>query len=250
MRKLTIIGLLFLGIVSVQAQTNAIDKHFSDFKAEDSFTKVNMGAKAFELMAKIDCSEEELKEVTDLASQVTALNVLIDGERSTARSDYKRGLRKLEGDYEELMSVSDKKGEFKFFIDESAGIVHELVIFGANDSTLGIVSLSGHMDLKKVGKISSEISSHTMDVMKKSHDVDHVLIYPNPASKGESVKVNLPEEMKNVQVEVYSSGGDMVKSQANFNDGDEINTGDLSRGQYVLKVQGQGVSIKKKFIVE
>jgi len=250
MKTLTFIGLLFIGITGAQAQNNAIDKHFSNFKSEDSFTKVNMGSKAFELMAKIDCEEDELKEITEMASQITELHILVDSERPSAKGDYKSGLRKLEGDYEELMSFSDKKGEFKFFIDESAGIVRELVIFGANDSTLGIVSLSGSMDLKKVGKFTSKISEQTMEVMKKSHNVDEVLIYPNPTSKGEAIKVNLPVDMKNVQVDIYSSAGEIVKSMSKFNGGDLIDTNNLRSGQYVLRVEGNGISIKKKFVVE
>ncbi|MFT5566465.1 MAG: hypothetical protein ACI81Y_001408, partial [Glaciecola sp.] len=232
------------------AQSNAIDKYFEKYNSEDSFTKVNMSSKAFELMAKIECDDAEINEITDMASQISQLCVLVDNERPTAKADYKRDLRNIENDYEELMSFSDKEGEFKFFIDESRGIVKELVIFGANDSTLAIVSLTGSMDLKKIGKISSRISTQTMDIMKKSHEVDNVMVYPNPVNEGASITIDTHEGNSDVKVDIYDSSGKLVKTDKHYKSGQQFSTSGLTSGQYVVHVIGDGLTIKKKFIIQ
>ena len=89
-------------------------------------------------------------------------------------------------EFEELMNVQDKEMEATFFIQESNGIVSELlVIFGGNDG-FDVGTIWGEIDLKTVSKIMQKVDMGGMDMIdeKAVEYKGSVNYYPNPVKAG------------------------------------------------------------------
>lgn len=82
-------------------------------------------------------------------------------------------------------------------------------------------------------------------------DSEPFSLYPNPVSNG-TVTVQFPEEIKNLNYSVYSMNGAVVlqKSEKLSATNFSINVKDLSRGAYLLKINGDNYSDSQLFIIE
>ena len=89
-------------------------------------------------------------------------------------------------EFEELMNVQDKETVATFFIQESNGIVSELlVIFGGNDG-FDVGTIWGEIDLKTVSKIMQKVDMGGMDMFdEKAVEYNgSVNYYPKPVKAG------------------------------------------------------------------
>lgn len=165
--------LILLGValsLQVNAQDDAISTLFSKYADDDSFTKVNISSKMFQLFTHIEGSDEEEKEVLETISGLKGLKILSKNEISNGKQLYKEALKAPGKSFEELMSVKDGDEDLTFFIKESGGMISELLMISGGESNFVILSLVGDIDLNKVAQLSRSMSIGGMDQLQKIED--------------------------------------------------------------------------------
>ena len=75
-------------------------------------------------------------------------------------------------------------------------------------------------------------------------------IYPNPSNG--LININIANYVGELQIKVYDINGRQVYNEnvSNFNNSNAINLGKLSKGIYILKLQGENVNHSEKIILE
>jgi len=245
-----ILGIFALVLLSsgLIAQNNAIEKHFSEFQGDENWSRISVSGKVFEMTAYIDSEDEDLEEIKEFASGVEGLKVIFNDQLSNVKGMYPNACKKISRDYEELMSVDDKDGKFTFYIDERNGVVNEFVVVGTEDSLLVVVSLVGKMDLKQLSNISRKVQMDGLDYIGKMNDngANKIKIYPNPATEGSIIDVEIPNELDGAELNMYDMNGKRVKSQKITSGKVSIPLNNISSGTYIMEFIKGDSSIKKK----
>lgn len=243
--------LLFL--LSTAFGQNIIEKHFSTYKSQPEFTSIHVSSKAFELSAYLDFedTDEDFAEFKDFLSTVNSFDMIAGDELEVAGKKYQAALKKVQASHEELMTVSENGGEFTFLIDETNGIVKELVMVGTQKDKLAIFSLTGNMDLNQLSKMSSMMKDAGGAELEKMFEngIHEVKVYPNPISTGEELSIELPEDMNSGTVNLLNLNGAKVRSFEITSNRHTLKTNGLAAGNYILELNNGQVSIKRKLVI-
>jgi hypothetical protein len=170
-----IIALLIVMAVGtgVYAQGDAINKFFTKYATDESFTTATISSKMFSLITNMDAETPEDKELINAISKLKGLKVLGKENTSDARSLYKEAFALVNGkDYEELMSVRDKDKDMKFFIRESGGKINELLMVMGGTDDFMLLSLFGEIDLKQISRIGRKMNVDGLEKLENIHDHD------------------------------------------------------------------------------
>jgi len=164
----------FLMIVSFANAQSPIDKIFEKYAGQDGFTTVNLSREMFQMFQQMsggkDSSEVELKEILD---QLTGLKVLMFNFDSTKVVKAVAIYNEFAGAYpssvyKEMMSVQEGRQYLKFVTKQDAGgKVVEFAMLMKNKNEVGVISLTGNIDLSSVSKISKMVNVHGMEHMGK-----------------------------------------------------------------------------------
>lgn len=233
------------------AQTNALNKYFSQYQEDERFTKVHVTQKAFELLHHIDVEGKEEQEFKELMQSFTALDVLASEDMPNATQAFNSALKEVGDEFEELMSVDEKDGSFRFFIDETKGVVHEFLLIGKDKKEFILLSITGHMELSKISKFASMAHNTGMKhVAKMPEDVGEIKVRPNPIPEGGNISLTLPESFDDCDITVYNMNGAKVLNAGGVKNNASIGTSALPAGYYVMHLQKDGTTVKKKFLVK
>ena len=253
MKQILIILLALPFLTSLNAQS-AIDLHFSEFAEASNTTNISVTGKMFELINNIniesDTDQEEIDEMKGFFGSITSFRLIAGEEVSNAKSQYINGDQKLATSHEELVRVDDKEGKFALYIDEEDGIVHEVVGLGWGEEGLMVFSLMGALRLEQVGKVVSQMNDNGFDQLSRIKDINaaDVSVYPNPVSSS-IFTLETPKELVGSIATLYDSNGSMVKTYKINNTSQTLKIEGLAEGSYVLRVEQDGLSVKKKLII-
>jgi hypothetical protein len=252
MKKLILFFAMIGLAISGQSQ-NIVQEHFSSYKVLDNYTSVMLTGKMFDLAGHIEVADDEkdLLEFKSIIADIKAFNMIYGSKLTNAREEYVDALKIVQSEFEELMTVDDNDGNFSFYVDESNGVVHELVMVGGGKEHFAVASLTGDMDLRKIGKMTHKFREEGLGDFSKvfDHGADQIRVYPNPAGRGEEVMMNVPEGMIGGTAVIYNLSGANV-GRFDISDIDQIvPSKDLPSGQYVLELEHEGVRIKKKIVI-
>lgn len=163
--KKFVIGVTMM-VFSLAAQgQDAINRFFSKYQNDESFSQVTVSSKMFSLFTNMEVEKPEDKEVLDAISKIKGLRVLGKENTRDSRALYKEAMSMIPSkEYEELLTVRDKDKDMKFFIKESGGKISELVMVMGGNEEFMVLSLFGEIDLKQISKIG-----HKMDVDGLKH---------------------------------------------------------------------------------
>ncbi|MEZ4851172.1 MAG: DUF4252 domain-containing protein [Bacteroidia bacterium] len=247
---LTVCAMLLAGMTLGQ---NIIDKHFSAYKAQENFTTIHVSSKAFELSAYLEFEDasEELEEFRQFLTTVKSFDMIAGKNIDNAARKYSSALKKVQATHEELMYKKEENGEFTFLIDETNGVVHELVMVGSSENDLAIFSLTGNMDLEQLSKMSKMMNSKEDTQLKKMYEsgLHDIKAYPNPLRAGETLTIEVPAEMTNGTATLINLNGVRVK-EVNLNGSyQKMTTDGLASGTYILEFQAENVRIRKKVLI-
>lgn len=170
-----IIALLIIMTVGtgVYAQGDAINKFFTKYGTDESFTTATISSKMFSLITNMDVQTQEDKELVDAISKLKGLKVLGKENTSDARALYKEAYGLVSGNnYEELMSVRDEDHDMKFFIRESGGKINELLMVMGGKDDFMLLSLFGEIDLKQISRIGRKMDVDGLKELEKISDHD------------------------------------------------------------------------------
>jgi hypothetical protein len=247
--------LLVLLISGPLFSQNFIDDEYAEIKANPENTVVFVSGKLFQMASQVIPEDKEIEEIgsiKELAGNVTSFNLVLDRTTDDPKSQYKSAINKLRGDYEELMSLKDNSNNISFYVDEEGGIIYELVGVGTTDENEFVVfSLTGEIDLDKVGTILSKIQKETKkEITTRSQpDIDAMKIYPNPTSTGQVMNIESPKELIGGKAMIYDLGGNLIHSYEIDKTFYQLNTNNYIPGKYIIKLQNGEVSMQKKVLV-
>jgi hypothetical protein len=156
----------------VYAQGDAINKMFSKYSEDQSFTVVNVSSKMFSLFTEMDAETPEDKEVLEAISKLKGLRILSKENTSDARGLYKEAYGIVSANkYEELLSVREKDNDMKFYIKEtSPGKINELLMVMGGLDDFMILSLFGEIDLKQISRIGKKMNVEGLQHLEKIDD--------------------------------------------------------------------------------
>ncbi|PKQ69729.1 S8 family serine peptidase [Raineya orbicola] len=75
-------------------------------------------------------------------------------------------------------------------------------------------------------------------------------VYPNPVIKGNLVKIELPNEVGSVNVQIFDMSGRVVKQSIFEGTNYEINTSEFSKGIYIIQMASEKGKTTKKLVVD
>jgi hypothetical protein len=173
MKKLSVIVLLFLLGVLLNAQNPAIDKLFDKYGETEGFTTVIVKGKLFDMISSLEDDEEVDPEI-NFMSKLTSIRILAmdECEKPEGINFYDEVMETLDDSgYEELLVVKEKDQDVKFLVKENDGIISELLlVVGGEDNAL--ISILGDIDLKEAHRIAKEMHGDHMSHFSKLKDVE------------------------------------------------------------------------------
>jgi ACT domain-containing protein len=84
---------------------------------------------------------------------------------------YKEAIKKMNKNYEVLMEIEDEE-KITFYIDESGGIIKELVMVMGGQNEFMILTLEGDIDLKEISKLSKSVNISGMEKLESVEDAE------------------------------------------------------------------------------
>ena len=164
------IAILFMALLPTFIYSQDI---FEKYEDNSDVTFVAMQPKMFQMLANIsvDSDDPEAQEFFDLVRSITSFRVITTANSSISSDIDGWVSKRLKGSsYEELMRVRDGDSNVKFYVKEGKDDDHvkELLMFvtGLEDKNIEIegrkmetvlLSLTGDIDLRKVGKLTDKM---------------------------------------------------------------------------------------------
>ena len=169
MRYLIVLCTLFMGMNTLQAQSDAISQYFDQYVDDENFTVVYVSAKMFEILGKLDLEgldEPEAEQAMEVVKTLKGIRVLTTEENP--QKYYKEALQKINvNDYELLVSVRDEGENVRLFVKNQGDIINELFVLVGGEDEFVLVSLIGDIDLKTISKIASSVDIKGVDHLEK-----------------------------------------------------------------------------------
>lgn len=231
---------------------NIIEEKFQHLYEHEKATVVDVTGKMFSYAVHFEeTSDEEVNEIAKLASSIDNMTLVAMKEWDNAAGEYKKAQSYIHGDLEELIRVRSEEGNFSLYIDESDDIVRELVGIGKESDNFVVFSITGEMDLNKIGKLASKFQMeglNKIDAIEK-YDVTDVKVYPNPAKGTGEITLELPKEWDDSDATLFNESGTMITAYKVGSGAQSLSYNNLTPGIYYLDIEKEGVNVKKKIIV-
>ena len=235
---------LIFGMNSLFAQTNVVSEYFSDYQEREDFIKISVTGKIFELMAHLETDTEEEEDFKEFVSSINSFTMVVGEEGVFEKKDYRSALKRVEGKYEELMSIEDKDGTFNFRIDEKNGVVREFIMVGIADDDIIIFSLTGDMDLAQLSRVGSKIQTEGFEYLEKLDDtaLEELRVYPNPVEVNGDLNIRIPESFVGGTAIIYDIRGRQMMTYPMGLKKQRIELSNMPAGQYVIEFENNGIS--------
>jgi hypothetical protein len=155
MKKVLTLVLVALLPILALAQNSAIDQVFKKYGDRDGFTVVTISKGLLKMVANVDDDQES----RDFLSRIHQIKVLALEEGNGEINLYDEVLSNLDKkDYEELMTVKNSGEEVLMLAKKSGDILEELIILVGGNKDNALVYISGKMNMKDLGKLSSSVN--------------------------------------------------------------------------------------------
>ena len=172
MKKTVICLSLLFAFSAMFAQSDAINKIFSQYEDDPAFTSVFVSPKMFEMLAQMDIEvdgDDDAQAAMDIASDLTSVRVLTSEENGMKYYKEVMGKLNLSG-YETLVRVNEKEENVQIYVKEKGNTISELLVLVGEVSEFVLVSIVGDIDLDKISKLSKSSSfgeDFHLDKLKK-----------------------------------------------------------------------------------
>jgi hypothetical protein len=166
MKTISLYFVLLVMAIPVKAQNKAIDDIFNKFEGKNGVTSVNVTKGLMNLASQMDSSDVKAK---DLFAQIAGVKILaFDKAQPEDKVAFEAMVKALPlNDYKELMVVKEKDNNVRMLSKENQGKISEflLLVTGGNDPVL--ISITGNIDPKELGKLSSSLKMDGMQYLAK-----------------------------------------------------------------------------------
>lgn len=173
MKNIAIIGCLaLLGLFSslgnIQAQSDAISLHFSDYMEREDYRTVYITKRMFQLVGQVAEGSED-KALEEAVKKLEGLRSLSSQQNGTAL--YNTFAKRVPKDFEELLVVQEGREKTCFWVKENAqGQIKELFMLSSSEDEIVVVSIYGVVDLKQIAKLSRKMDIGGLDKLDSSED--------------------------------------------------------------------------------
>ena len=157
-----------------------VDKVFEKYAGQERFTTVNITKEMFQMFQNmVNSSDTGAMEMKKMMEQLNGLKVLTydvdstDWPKAVAYYNEFAGLFPATT-YKELMSVNEGRESYRFLTKQDAsGKVMELVLLMKGRHDVGVLSLTGSINLSDISKISKGVNIHGMENLEKLKEHKH-----------------------------------------------------------------------------
>jgi len=177
--KKSVFSLSIAAFVMISFLTHAqspIDKIYEKYSGQDGFTAVNFTKEMFQMIQQMkigDSTGGDMKEMKQIVDQLSGVKVLMFNFDSTQvvkavamYNEFKAVYPSAV--YKELMTVQEGRQFVKFMTkQESAGKISEFVMLLKDKNEVGVISLTGNIDLASISKMSKFMNIKGMDNLNK-----------------------------------------------------------------------------------
>ena len=143
-------------LTKTTAQSDAITRYFDKYLDDESFTVVYITPKMFQMIAKLDLKDKDMKDVKEALQDLKGLRIL--QTEVNALQHYKEVVSQFNvAEYELLMTVRDKGENVRFWTKESNGVISELLMLVGGAKEFTLISFIGNIDLNKISKLANKL---------------------------------------------------------------------------------------------
>lgn len=230
-----------------------IEREYSQYLNKDEVTHVFVSGKMFDFASTIakGVEDAEVQELSEFASKIESFSLIKVPNKDVAQTEFKKGMKSISGDYDELMRVRDNGTKFAIYVDEENDIVYEIVGLGVVEGEFMALSLVGEMDLNKIAEFIGKMDNDAFEPLKRISEFkpNEVKVYPNPTSANADLTIEIPEGMVGGKITLYSANGNKVKTINADAENTTLKTNELSAGNYFIEIQKESVTMKKQVII-
>ncbi len=273
---LTFFGLLLAGAL-VSAQSNVIDRYFNELQEVDDVTKVNVQEKTFDLFTEIETKDEKEEQLIESIKKLEGIKGIFQENSVKAPQNYAQGFKSImaDGEYEELMSLSNPAEKGIVMIREGDGKVLEMMAMFSSENEFGVFTIFGDLDINRVSDIGDVIRKNGkawFDVFENVSQEDLVFtspysqgdktipsqridaeldltIYPNPAV--DHIMLTSRSGEKNaVQLGFYTLIGEEILALDNVQLPYQLNLNEIPAGSYFVRITTDTGAFKNYKIVK
>ena len=170
----------FVMITSFTYAQSPIDKIYEKYSGQEGFTAVNFTKEMFQMMQQIkigDSAGGDMKEVKNIVEQLSGVKVLMYSFDSTQVMKAVAMYNEFAGvfpssAYKELMTIQEGRQYIKFMTKQGSGSgkISEFVMLMKDKDEVGVISLTGNIDLASISNMSKFMNIKGMDNLKKMKD--------------------------------------------------------------------------------
>jgi hypothetical protein len=162
-----------------------IDKIYEKYAGQEGFTVVNFTKEMFQMIQQMkmgDSANADVKNAKQIVDQLTGIKVLMykfdSSQVSKAVSYYNEFAGAYSSNaYKELMTVQEGRQYVRFMTKPaSSGKVSEFVMLMKDKDEVGVISLTGNIDLASISNMSKFMNIKGMENLKKmknEHETKH-----------------------------------------------------------------------------
>lgn len=170
MKKITFLLLTaFIALSFNLHAQSALDKIFDKYNGSAGFTSVTMNSTMFEIISRMDDSEEG-KEFRTAVSKIESIRILaMDSVSNGSVNLYQIVMKALpSNEYKELMTIKEEGTDVKFMIREKGNIITELILIaGGKNEENALIVVKGEIDLATIGSIGRNMHIDGLEQLGK-----------------------------------------------------------------------------------
>ncbi len=263
MKKNTLLLLLALCLSNFTfAQSNFISEYYADYETDDSFDKLSVTSKTFDLITEVEPKNKDERNAIEAISKLDGIKVLHKEKTEGLIELRTEAIEKAAQDerYEDLIKVETQNENFLLMIREEAEIVKELTVIAGDKDHFMMATLYGEIDLKNISRLASAIQNNGKEWFKVFENIDSnelvfngangrsekrdnkansddisFNVYPNPVSDYVQLEAIGGTETE-YQLEFFSIMGEPVKNVGKVALPYKVQLEDLPSGAYFLRL--------------
>ena len=252
MKSLITILTTTLFTLAMSAQS-FVENNYENLIDADESTVVKVNQSTFKYASAFveDTEPEDEIDAKEMLDNIEYFILVAMEDMEDARGTYRKGLRNLESGYEELVNVKSKEGNFTIQVNESGGIVYEIVSLGTDGDDFMAGSVLCEVKLEDVGKIINNIEIDNWKSFKEANNIDYesLSVYPNPVSSSGDLSIEIPDQLVGGKLAILDANGASVKVLKADTNEKNISTAGLNAGSYLISISKGDITINRRVLV-
>lgn len=158
---ITLLLLTLIGNV-MHAQQNVIDRYLAAYDQDESFTKLNVAEKTFDLFTAIETKDVQEQQLIASIKKLKGIKGLFKEKTAEGLAIFKESALKIKAnkEYEELVSFSNPEHQGIFMLREQESVIQELMVMFASPEEFGVVTIFGEIDIKRIKDLATVIEKN------------------------------------------------------------------------------------------